>query len=66
MFAWLEVNLDKHPEFKKDLRETSGNQLGPKTNTVELMQRLFDLCIDGESFLSLLLNDLPSPCVSND
>lgn len=47
MFAWLEVNLDKHPEFTKEVREKSGNQLGPKTNTTELMQRLFDLCIDG-------------------
>lgn len=47
MFAWLEVNLDKHPEFTKEVREKSGNQLGPKTNTTELIQRLFDLCIDG-------------------
>lgn len=48
MFAWLEVNLDKHSEYRKDVRETSGNEHGPRTNTVDLMQRLFELCIDGE------------------
>jgi hypothetical protein len=54
MFAWLEVNLDKHPDFRKNEREVSGNQLGPRTNTVDLMQRLFELCIDGEYKSSVL------------
>jgi len=46
MFLWLDVNLEKHPEYRTDVRETSGNPTGPRTNTNELMQRLFELAIE--------------------
>lgn len=45
-FLWIECNLEKHPDFDSDLRTTSGNSSGPKTNTAELMQRLFDHAIN--------------------
>jgi hypothetical protein len=48
MFLWLDVNLEKHPEYRTDVRETSGNPTGPRTNTNELMQRLFELAIEGK------------------
>ena len=48
MFLWLEVNLEKHPEYRTNVRETSGDSTGPQTNTDELMQKLFELAIEGE------------------
>lgn len=47
MFLWLEVNLEKHPEYRTNVRETSGDYTGQRTNTDELMQRLFELAIEG-------------------
>lgn len=54
MFLWLEVNLEKHPDYRTNLRETSGDSTGPQTNTDELMQKLFELAIEGEHFISTL------------
>lgn len=46
MFLWLEINFDKHPDFRTNVRETSGNAHGPRTNAFQLMRRLWDTCIE--------------------
>jgi hypothetical protein len=39
MFQWVEINLENHPRFK---RTTPTPAVGPATNTVALIQELFD------------------------
>jgi len=47
MFLWLELNVEKHPDFRSDLREVAGGDpLGPKTNTSELIHRAWQAAID--------------------
>lgn len=46
MFLWLDVNVEAHPDYRTDIRETSGNATGPRTNTSDLIKRLFEKCID--------------------
>jgi hypothetical protein len=46
MFLWLQVDLTKHSDYRTNVRETSGNELGPRTNTFQLMRRLFEACLE--------------------
>ncbi|KAI0797535.1 L-tyrosine:2-oxoglutarate aminotransferase [Abortiporus biennis] len=56
MFVWIRVHIEKHPRFRHDLlalneeTESSGNTkvdlTAPRTNTEELMEELFEKCLD--------------------
>ena len=46
MFVWMKVHLQKHPRFRT-YKNGDGNAPGPKTNTKELMEELFERCLDG-------------------
>lgn len=44
MFVWIEVHVRRHPRFRADFREAEGAK--PRTNVPELMQELFERCLD--------------------
>ncbi|KAI0332553.1 PLP-dependent transferase [Cubamyces sp. BRFM 1775] len=46
MFVWIRVEIEKHPRFRADLRRISGNPTAPRTNVKELMEELFERCLD--------------------
>ncbi|KIP08875.1 hypothetical protein PHLGIDRAFT_29342 [Phlebiopsis gigantea 11061_1 CR5-6] len=44
MFVWTEVHIDRHPRFRTDVRDAG--RTTPRTNTPELMDELFERCLD--------------------
>ncbi|OCH88806.1 PLP-dependent transferase [Obba rivulosa] len=44
MFLWVRVNVEKHPRYRCDMRR--GDQDGPQTNVAQLMEELFEHCLD--------------------
>ena len=44
MFVWTEVHIDRHPRFRTDVRDAERKT--PRTNTPELMDELFERCLD--------------------
>ncbi len=46
MFVWMKIHLKKHPRFRI-LKNEGDSSPGPRTNTKELMEELFERCLDG-------------------
>ena len=44
MFVWIDVHIRQHPRFRTDLRDAEG--CAPRTNVPELMDELFERCLD--------------------
>ena len=47
MFVWIRVRLEKHPRYRADRRMVTKDVTGPRTNVKELMEELFERCLDG-------------------
>ncbi|RDX46890.1 PLP-dependent transferase [Lentinus brumalis] len=47
MFVWIRVEIEKHPRYRADRRMQSRDVTGPRTNVKELMEELFERCLDG-------------------
>ncbi|TBU50218.1 pyridoxal phosphate-dependent transferase [Dichomitus squalens] len=47
MFVWIRVHVEKHPRYRADRRMASKDVAGPRTNVKELMEELFERCLDG-------------------
>ncbi|KAI8982830.1 L-tyrosine:2-oxoglutarate aminotransferase [Trametes punicea] len=47
MFVWMRIELEKHPRYRADLRSLSRDPKAPRTNVKELMEELFERCLDG-------------------
>lgn len=46
MFVWIRVELEKHPRYRADRRMESRDVKGLRTNVKELMEELFEHCLD--------------------
>ncbi|KAH8106895.1 L-tyrosine:2-oxoglutarate aminotransferase [Cristinia sonorae] len=57
MFVWIKVDIEKHPRFRRSIVGAQGDLagvdqsgvsrcLGPKTNVAQLMEELFERCLD--------------------
>ncbi|PIL24415.1 hypothetical protein GSI_14169 [Ganoderma sinense ZZ0214-1] len=49
MFVWVRVHVERHPRLRADVRVRGGEGAakGPRTNVRELMEELFERCLDG-------------------
>ncbi|KAI0672751.1 pyridoxal phosphate-dependent transferase [Trametes maxima] len=46
MFVWIQVEIEKHPRYRADLRLESRDPTAPRTNVAALMDELFERCLD--------------------
>ena len=46
MFVWIRVRVERHPRFRTDRRREHGDPKGVRTNVRELMEELFERCLD--------------------
>ena len=46
MFVWIRVEMEKHPRYRADRRMQSRDVTAPRTNVKELMEELFESCLD--------------------
>lgn len=46
MFVWMKIHLQKHPRFRT-FKDGDRSSSMAKTNTKELMEELFERCLDG-------------------
>ncbi|KAI0371670.1 PLP-dependent transferase [Pilatotrama ljubarskyi] len=46
MFLWIRVEIERHPRYRADLRRLSGDSTAARTNVAQLMEELFERCLD--------------------
>ncbi|KAH9930640.1 L-tyrosine:2-oxoglutarate aminotransferase [Fomitopsis serialis] len=44
MFVWTKINVERHPRFRREAGEAKAQ--GARTNCRQLMEELFELCLD--------------------